>query len=146
MLSPAAFRFLSSLVIKKCAHHHCLREAVFILHTELIICQGTQWVFVSIITCVTEKKKKYLFGDRCTALAWLQGTLSDWRTVVFRICLTSLWLVFQQEFIFFSPSACLAVFLSSLNLGLVITIACLMFPYVNQSICHPHPLRGTCGA
>lgn len=69
MLSSAASCFLSSLVIKKCAHLYCLREAMVILHAELIICQGTQWVFVSIITYVSEKEKKYLFGDRCTALA-----------------------------------------------------------------------------
>lgn len=58
MLSPAAAScFLSSLVIKKCAHLHCLRVAVVILHEELIIWQGTQWVFISIITYVMEKKK-----------------------------------------------------------------------------------------
>lgn len=57
VLSSAASCFLSSLVIKKCAHLYCLREAMVILHADLIICQGTQWVFVSIITHVSEKEK-----------------------------------------------------------------------------------------
>lgn len=134
MLSPAASCFLSSPVTKKCTHLHCFRDAVIILHAELIIWQGTQWVFVSIIIYMMEKEKK-LFGDRYTALAWLQGALSDWRTAL-RICLTSLWLFFLTGiyFLFFFCMPCSLSVLSKLRDGNYI---CLLNVSLHYSIHMP---------